>query len=196
MLLAACQTSQVPSARSLGHLIGMLLQLCIIPFALKDTTHTHKHGHTQARRMPHSQVSKYSCQADYTAVATHRWRKRSALASTSPHAGTATRSTFRGIRANPRAPCGHTRTRMHAVAPAAGALSSYALSMARQLQLSLSTMLSMAHMLHTTRDTSAHNDRAKARCACAMSRVRMRTPAESSAHAPARKDRRMHAACS
>ena len=51
MLLAACQTSQVQSARSLGHLIGMLLQLCIIPFALKDTTHTHAWAHTST---PHA----------------------------------------------------------------------------------------------------------------------------------------------
>ncbi len=49
MLLAACQTSQVHSARSLGHLIGMLLQLCIFAFGLKDTTHTHAWAHTSSR---------------------------------------------------------------------------------------------------------------------------------------------------
>ena len=72
------------------HLIGILL-LSLITFALKDTAQTHAWAHTQARRMPRSQESKYPCQADYTAVVTHRWRKRSALASTSPHARTATR---------------------------------------------------------------------------------------------------------
>ena len=58
----------------------------------------------------------------------------------------------RDSHANAGAPCGHTRTRMHAVAPAARALRSCVRRrMAWQLQLSISTMLAMAPILLTTR---------------------------------------------
>ena len=99
----------------------------------------------------------------------------------------------RDSHANAGAPCGHTRTRMHAVAPAARALSSCARRrMAWQLQLSISTMLAMAHILLTTRDTSVTTTVRKRAAHALCIRLCMRTPAES--FAPA-KYRRMHAAC-
>ena len=101
-------------------------------------------------------------------------------------------STCRDSHANAGAPCGHTRTRMHAVAPAARALSSCARrSITWQLQLSISTMLAMAHILLTTRDTSVTTTVRKRASHAVCARLRMRTPAES--FAPA-KYRRMHAA--
>ena len=98
----------------------------------------------------------------------------------------------RDSHANAGAPCGHTRTRMHAVAPAARALSSCVRRrMAWQLQLSISTMLAMAPILLTTRDTSVTTTVRKRAAHALCIRLRMRAPAES--FAPA-KYRRMHAA--
>ena len=115
------------------HLIGMLLQLSIIPFALKDTTRTHAWAHTSTRHAAQPSIQVFMPSRFYggrnTPVAQN-------AAHSQLHRHTHARqraSTFRGIHANPRAPCGHTRTRMHAVAPAARALSSYARSMAWQL---------------------------------------------------------------
>jgi hypothetical protein len=61
---ATCCLSNVTGAKCplpRTHLIGMLLQLCIIPFRNSKTQHPRTHGHTQARGMPRSQVSTYLC---------------------------------------------------------------------------------------------------------------------------------------
>ena len=143
------------------------------------TIHKHTHGHTQARGMPRSLVFKYPCQVDYTAVVTHRWRKRSASPVQRHAHAWQCASAYRDSHANAGAPCDHTRTRMHAVAPAARALSSCARrSMAWQLQLSISTMLAMAHILLTTRDTSVTTTVRKRAAHELCLRLRMRTPAE------------------
>ena len=97
----------------------------------------------------------------------------------------------RDSHANAGAPCGHTRTRMHAVAPAARALSSCVRRrMAWQLQLSISTMLAMAPILLTTRDTSVTTTARKRAAHALCIRLCM---SHSESFAPA-KYRRMHAA--
>jgi len=179
------------------HLIGILHYPSLQ--SRKDTTQTHAWTNTSTRNAaqlsiqasmsrrvsgcrntPVAQTQRTRANATYSQVQHHTHEPQSA-------------STCRDSHANAGAPCGHTRTRIHAVVPAARALRSCARRrMAWQLQLSISTMLAMAHILLTTRDTSVTTTVRKRAAHAICVRLRMRTPAESLTHA---KYRRMHAAC-
>ncbi len=160
--------------------------LSLITIAQRHDTNARmdKHKHEECRAAKYSSI--HATHIIRRAVVTHRWRN---AARTCKYNAT---RTHRSAQVHVETV---TQTPVHNVAIRAPAYMQCMCArrrMAWQLQLSISTMLAMAHILLTTRDTSVTTTVRKRAAHAICVRLRMRTPAESFSHA---KYRRMHAAC-